>query len=393
MKKNLFFVSVLALGLAFVVSSCGNDDEDPWSAAKIDYSTSNADAWHNYMKNVAMLLNDDAESLYNAWAVTYKETGKAYAVLFKTHDANFTYTSASSCAQEIVEKCAEIANEVGGAKIGDPYNLYISGRQEEALYAVESWYSWHSRDDYTNNIYSVRNAYYGSLDGTVAANSFAKELEGTSIDTRVRSAITAAATAIQAIPQPFRNHINSTQAKTAMEACTTLQKLLGEVEEEGGGKLEAEATNLKDEVSKISADRLDAIIANYVDVVVLPTYKELKDKNKLLLNAVNSLTANPTNARFEAACEAWLNAREPWEKSEAFLFGPVDEFGLDPNMDSWPLDQNGIVQILNSKSWGDLVWGDDDDDEAITASQNVRGFHTLEFLLFKDGEARIVPTE
>ena len=35
----------------------------------------------------------------------------------------------------------------------------------DSLYAVESWYSWHSRDDYTNNIYSIRNAYYGSLDG------------------------------------------------------------------------------------------------------------------------------------------------------------------------------------------------------------------------------------
>lgn len=394
MKKNLFFVPVLVLVLALVASSCSDDDSDPWNVDEIDYNSSTADAWHNYMKNVAMLLNDDAESLYNAWAVTWKETGKSYAELFKTHDANFTYTNAASCAQEIVEKCAEIANEVGSAKIGDPYNLYISGREKEALYAVESWYSWHSRDDYTNNIYSVRNAYYGSLDGTVAGNSFAKEIEGTAMDIKVRAAIKAAADAIQAIPQPFRNHINSTQVQTAMEACSSLQRLLSEVEEEGGGTVEAEATNLKDYVvNNISSERLDAIVKNYVDVVVVPTYEKLKEKNKLLLDAVNSLVANPTNTRFEAACTAWLNAREPWELSEAFLFGPVDELGLDPNMDSWPLDQNAIVQIMKSADWSSLVWGDDDSDEAIEASQNVRGFHTLEFLLFKDGEARTVPTK
>ena len=42
-----------------------------------------------------------------------------------------------------------IANEVGDAKIKDPYTKYTSGDKEGGLYAVESWYSWHSRDDYT----------------------------------------------------------------------------------------------------------------------------------------------------------------------------------------------------------------------------------------------------
>lgn len=57
-----------------------------------------------------------------------------------------------------------IANEVGDAKIKDPYTKYTSGDKEGGLYAVESWYSWHSRDDYTNNIFSIRNTYYGRID-------------------------------------------------------------------------------------------------------------------------------------------------------------------------------------------------------------------------------------
>ena len=105
-----------------------------------------------------------------------------------------------------------------------------------------------------------------------------------------------------------------------------------------------------------------------------------------------ALSNSPSNTAFETACDAWLQARQPWEVSEAFLFGPVASLGLDPNMDSWPLDQNAIVQLLNSGDWDQLNWsGDyDEDNERIAAAQNVRGFHTLEFLLFKDGQARKV---
>ena len=38
----------------------------------------------------------------------------------------------------------------------------------------------------------------------------------------MRNSITHAANAIQAIPQPFRNNINSKEAATAMEACAEL---------------------------------------------------------------------------------------------------------------------------------------------------------------------------
>ena len=127
-----------------------------------------------------------------------------------------------------MDKCAEIANEVGTAKIGDPYNLYKAGNTEEALYAVESWYSWHSRDDYTNNIYSIRNAYYGSLDGNINANSLSTVIAGanSSLDTKIKNAIQKAAKAIQDIPQPFRNHIPSNETVAAMDACAELESIL-----------------------------------------------------------------------------------------------------------------------------------------------------------------------
>ena len=137
-------------------------------------------------------------------------------------------------------------------------------------------------------------------------------------------------------------------------------------------------------------DRLDAIAEQFVDVVVLPTYKDLQEKNHALLEAVNAFRENPSDANFENCCAAWITAREPWEKSEAFLIGPVDNEGLDPNMDSWPLDVDNIVQVLNSQNWSEMQWSGnfDEDSEDIGAAQSVRGYHTLEFLLFKNGEPR-----
>ena len=287
--------------------------------------------------------------------------------------------SALVCVEQIIDGCMDIANEVGNAKIGDPYDLYHHGQQEQALYAVESWYSWHSIDDYTNNIRSIRNAYYGTRDGKVASSSLATLISGSNadLDRAVRSSIQNAIDAIQAIPAPFRNNIGAPEVSTAMEVCNELEEVLG---------------NLKGYIQRTEAVNADAVLQpilnNYVNNVVLPTYSDLLAANTSLYQAAQAFQKNPSDAAFEACCEAWFNARAPWETSEAFLFGPVDALGLDPNMDSWPLDQEAIVNILNSGKFDQLTWTDGDSDDDIEAVQSVRGFHTMEFLIFKDGKAR-----
>ena len=379
-KKFLFAVSSLICTSVISLTSCSNNDgpqleED--DSATLDYTEKNAASWGNYMVQVAGLLRADAATLYDSWTSSY-EGGPSFAASFKSHNGG-DYSSALSCLEQIIEGCADIANEVGTAKIGDPYQLYMSGNTKSALYAVESWYSWHSREDYSNNILSIRNSYYGSLDGTVNEKSLSALIATVNreLDSNMKSAIENASSKILAIPQPFRNHINSAESLAAMTACADLEELL--------------SNDLKFAVTSLGDDsRFQNIVDNYVDVVVIPTYKSLKDKNSALYQAVLNFKNSPSDANFANACNAWLEAREPWEKSEAFLFGPVDALGLDPNMDSWPLDQDNIVQILNSGNFDNLDWNDDDDDDTIEAVQSVRGFHTLEFLLFKDGQPRKV---
>ena len=190
------------------------------NAADYVYNESNATAWAQYMRNTAQLLVDDVTLLCNEWE-------DSYANEFKKHNGG-DFTSGLSCIEQLIDGCIDIAGEVGGAKIGEPYDLYMSGKKTEALYAVESWYSWHSRDDYTNNIYSIRNAYYGSRDGSIHNNSLSKLVAkyDQELDQKVKQAIDRAAKNIQAIPQPFRNNINSTEAQNAMEACADLAEVL-----------------------------------------------------------------------------------------------------------------------------------------------------------------------
>lgn len=197
-----------------------NDTAEDGEAANAVYNSSNATAWAQYMRNTAKLLVDDVTLLCDEW-------NNGYAESFKKHNGG-DFTSGLSCIEQIIDGCIDIAGEVGEAKIGDPYDLYVSGKTTEALYAVESWYSWHSRDDYTNNIYSIRNAYYGSLNGTIHTNSLSTLVKkyNAELDTKVKNAITDAANAIQAIPQPFRNNINSKEAAAAMDACAELSDVL-----------------------------------------------------------------------------------------------------------------------------------------------------------------------
>ena len=391
-KASIFAVAALA---TVSITSCGDDDDDdikggtelvdPYADAEnLEYNSENAAAWGNYAVNVAKLLNDDSQALYDEW-------NNGFAKDFKAHNAASGYKSAVECVQQILEGCIDIANEVGTAKIGEPVDYWTSNKKTQALYAVESWYSWHSRDDYKNNILSVANSLLGQpITGSpakydiknAAVNSVISKC---ALNAKLKDAsqlvwnnVGKAWSAIDAIPQPFRNNIGSSEAAAAMDACaelvTSLEALNGLV-----------ADNL-------SEKDCQAIVDQFVDKVALPTYKDLAAKNKALLTAVQALQKSPSNATFEAACEAWLASRQPWETSEAFLFGPVSELGLDPNMDSWPLDQAGIVQVMKEQKWSSFQWtGDyDEDSEAIEAAQSLRGFHTLEYLLFKDGKARTV---
>ena len=87
MKKHFIYAS-LALA-SFAMTACsddknepvdeGNKDNQEQTSADLDYSSANATAWHNYMRQVSQLLVNDADQLYKAWTESY-EGGESFAV-------------------------------------------------------------------------------------------------------------------------------------------------------------------------------------------------------------------------------------------------------------------------------------------------------------------------
>lgn len=130
-------------------------------------------------------------------------------------------------------------------------------------------------------------------------------------------------------------------------------------------------------------DRYDAtdLLANVSSQVILATYVDLEAKADAMSAAVATLQATTTDENLEAARDAWRAARRPWEQSEAFLFGPVETDGIDPSIDSWPVNQADLDAVLSSgtpltKSYIDGLEG------------TLKGFHTIEYLLFGSGSGK-----
>jgi uncharacterized iron-regulated protein len=115
--------------------------------------------------------------------------------------------------------------------------------------------------------------------------------------------------------------------------------------------------------------------------VILATYADLDAKALLLQAAVATLVTMPTEPNLAAARQAWRDARRPWEQSEAFLFGPVETQGIDPGIDSWPVNQIDLDNVLT---------GSEQLDKSFIDAQEgtLKGFHTMEYLLFGVGGAQ-----
>lgn len=136
----------------------------------------------------------------------------------------------------------------------------------------------------------------------------AKALEGTTIDKTIRQQITDAENAIMGITSPFRNHIGSVEAQKAMEACAALQASLSEVKNDDDEvEAGAAAVNLRDAVNNLSDEVLQNIVNNYVDNVVVPTYRNLKKRMPNCL--LPSTPLWPTRATKVFMHAAWLGWR------------------------------------------------------------------------------------
>lgn len=138
----------------------------------------------------------------------------------------------------------------------------------------------------------------------------------------------------------------------------------------------------EDTVAPMGGFNASPLLSGVPATVILGTYQDLEAKAIALRTAAATLQSAPTAPNLTAARDAWRAARRPWEQSEGFLFGPVETQGIDPAIDSWPVNRVDLDAVLASsatlnKSYIDGLEG------------TLKGFHTIEYLLFGTGSKTV----
>jgi hypothetical protein len=142
---------------------------------------------------------------------------------------------------------------------------------------------------------------------------------------------------------------------------------------------------------------LQQVLANNVDKTINPTYAAMAIAANDLYEQVQTIhtaskTGTVTQDMVDQACDYWKEARQRYEKSEAFLLGAASDYDIDPHIDTWPLDLQTLYNTLSNETLIKSYDTEDKDANAAKANsdlgQSVLGFHGLEFILFRDGQPR-----
>jgi len=98
---------------------------------------------------------------------------------------------------------------------------------------------------------------------------------------------------------------------------------------------------------------------------------EIYSRAQTLRDSALNFITNPTAVRLGSLQKTWISARVPWEMQEAFEVGPAETLGIDPGVDTWPVDTQGIDDAIPNVP-----------NFLATAPQGIKGYHGIEYLLW-----------
>ena len=166
--------------------------------------------------------------------------------------------------------------EVGDSKIGLPYT------GEDATY-IESPYAYNSITDFYDNIVSCKNALYGSMNATAPNEKsliyFCLNAGNTTLATQAKNVQTRldnALAKIKAMKAPFALYYSDASCKVAIDALGELDEALTELAD----TLKAYAGN------ETVENQCKVINENYVDNVIVATYRTLADNAQILYQSI-----------------------------------------------------------------------------------------------------------
>ena len=220
---------------------------------------------------VASHLAIDNEGNQEGTLAGFQNFGKA----FKTPGTG-DWATALEATLEIISGCQDIIGEVGDSKIGLPYT------GEDATY-IESPYAYNSITDFYDNIVSCKNALYGQMEATTPNEKsiiyFCKNAGNAALANQANTVVSkleVALAKIKAMRAPFALYYSDASCKEAIDALGELDDALGALSE----TLNGYAGNAVVEA------QCQVINENYVDKVVLATYRLLADNAQKLYKSI-----------------------------------------------------------------------------------------------------------
>ena len=214
-------------------------------------------------------INDDGDA--EGTLGEFTNFGKAFK-----NPGTGDWETALDATLEIISGCQDIIGEVGDSKIGLPYT------GEDATY-IESPYAYNSIVDFYDNIVSCKNALYGSMGATTPNEKsliyFCKNAGNATLAAQANTVCTKlenALTKINAMKAPFALYYSDASCKVAIDALGELDDALSEM----GETLKGYAGN------DVVETQCKVINENYVDNVVLTTYRTLADNAQKLYQSI-----------------------------------------------------------------------------------------------------------
>lgn len=236
-----------------------------------DSKESNAERLQIAKEYVATHLAIDKDGNQEGTLDAFKNFGKAFK-----NPGTGDWATALEATLEIISGCQDIIGEVGDSKIGLPFtgqdNTYI-----------ESPYAYNSITDFYDNIQSCKNALYGQMNASTPNEKsliyFCQHAGNATLAGQANNVVAkldAALGRIKAMKAPFALYFSDASCKAAIDTLGELDEALGEMAETLGGYAENPTVEAQCKV----------INENYVDNVVVATYRTLADNAQKLYQSI-----------------------------------------------------------------------------------------------------------
>ncbi len=119
-----------------------------------------------------------------------------------------------------------------------------------------------------------------------------------------------------------------------------------------------------------------AVVSHYADLAHA-TFEDALTTAKALDAATDALIANPSAETLEAAKQAWLAARVPYQQSEVFRFGNAVVDDWEGQLNAWPLDE-GLIDYVKADGYQHALGNDGANANIIASTELTIGGETMD---------------